>query len=263
MAEPTPIPLHRPLIGLTTSELRRPDRVLQRPQSEPAMRELALGLTYPEAMQRAGAVPVVIPPLAPEAINSLLDGLAGLVLSGGPDLDPSCYGEAPHAALGPTEQEIDVFEMALIHAAEERGMPMLCICRGMQALNVARGGTLVQDLPTEMGGGIDHRQRAPGHVPTHAVRLESGSRTAELLGVDALEVNSFHHQAVERLGRGLRAVGWAPDGVIEAVEATEGAFVVGVQWHAESLVDAPEQARLLLAFVAAAGDAASAARRAA
>ena len=227
--------------------MREPERVRHDPHSEPAMRELALGLTYPEAIRRAGAIPLVIPPMDLTAIEPLLDGLWGLCLSGGPDLHPSCYGADPHPQLGPTEPPLDAFEIALLRAAEARDMPVLAICRGLQVLNVARGGTLVQDLPTQRPSDIDHRQGLPGATPTHDVTLED-SLTSHCLGLREARVNSFHHQAVDRLGAGLRAVGWAPDGVIEAVEATDRAFTVGVQWHAESLIRSPEQDRLLAAF---------------
>jgi putative glutamine amidotransferase len=242
----------QPIIGLSTSELRTPERVRHDPHGEPAGRELALGLTYPDAIRRAGAVPVVIPPMDLAAIEPLLDGLWGLCLSGGPDIDPAIYGAEPHPALGPTEPELDRFEVALVRAAEEREMPVLAICRGLQVLNVARGGTLTQDLPTLHPSDVEHRQPQSGATPTHDVTLEPGSLLAACLGVRETRVNSFHHQAVDRLGSGLRVVGRAPDGVIEAVEATDRSFTLAVQWHAESMVRTPEQARLLAAFVAAA-----------
>ncbi|HUR83970.1 MAG TPA: gamma-glutamyl-gamma-aminobutyrate hydrolase family protein [Solirubrobacteraceae bacterium] len=241
-----------PIIGLSTSEMREPERILHDPNSEPAGRELALGLTYPNAVRRAGGVPVVIPPMDEPAIEALLDGLWGLCLSGGPDLDPATYGAAPHFALGPTEPELDTFEIGLVRAAEARDMPVLAICRGLQVLNVARGGTLLQDLPTELPSDIEHRQQIAGSTPTHEVVLEPGSLTAACLGTREGRVNSFHHQAVDRLGSGLRVVGHAPDGVIEAIEATDRRFTVAVQWHAESMVRSPEQDRLLAAFTDAA-----------
>ncbi|MEA2652143.1 MAG: putative glutamine amidotransferase [Chloroflexota bacterium] len=248
-----PAPRHRPLVGLTTSELRRPEAATRKPQSEPPMRELALGLGYPGAIEEAGGVPVILPPLHPDAIDELVDRLDGLLLTGGPDLHPGTYGAQAHPALGPTEREIDVFELALIRAAERRGLPILAICRGMQALNVARGGTLVQDLPSEHPGALVHRQTEPGRIPTHDVRLVESCRLASIAGKTAIRVNSFHHQAVDRLGAGLRAVGWAPDGVIEVLEDPRASFVVGVQWHAESLSESePVQAGLLAAFVDAA-----------
>jgi len=242
----------QPIIGLSTSEMRAPERIRHDPRSEPAGRELALGMTYPEAIRNAGAVPVVIPPMDAGAIEALLDGLSGLCLSGGPDLHPDCYDAEPHAALGPTEPQLDRFEIALVRAAETREMPVLAICRGLQVLNVARGGTLTQDLPSQHPSDVQHRQAQPGSTPTHGVRLEPGSLLARCLGEGELKVNSFHHQAVDRLGAGLRAVGWAADGVIEAVEATDRRFTIAVQWHAESMIRSPEQARLVEAFAAAA-----------
>jgi putative glutamine amidotransferase len=251
------------LIGLSTSEMRMPERILHDPRGEPPGRELALGLTYPEAIRRAGAVPVVIPPMDAAAIEPLLDGLCGLCLSGGPDLHPATYGADPHPALGPTEPHLDRFEIALLRAAEARDMPVLAICRGLQALNVSRGGTLTQDLPSERPSDVEHRQTLAGSTPTHDVQLVQGSLTADCLGLRRARVNSFHHQAVDRLGTGLRAVGWASDGVIEAIEATDRAFTVAVQWHAESMIHAPEQARLLAAFAEVAGAYGSGAARAA
>ena len=239
------------IVGLSTSEMREPERIRHDPHSEPAGRELALGMTYPDAIRRAGAVPVVIPPMDPDALEPLLDGLCGLCLSGGPDLDPGAYGAEPHPALGPTEPPLDTFEIGLVRAAQARDMPVLAICRGLQVLNVARGGTLIQDLPSERPSDIDHRQAQAGSRATHGVTLEDG-RLAGCLGLRELRVNSFHHQAVDRLGEGLRAVGWAPDGVVEAIEATDRTFTVGVQWHAESMIHAPEQARLFAAFAAVA-----------
>lgn len=241
------------IIGVSTSEMRTPERLIHDPHSEPVQsRELALGLTYPEAIRRAGAVPVIIPPLDTESIEPLLDGLCGLCLSGGPDLHPTVYGATPHPALGPTEPHLDLFEVALVRAAEARDLPVLAICRGLQVLNIARGGTLVQDLPSERPSNVVHRQHCRAATPTHDVTLERGSLVADAVGVLDLAVNSFHHQAVDVLGSGLRAVGWASDGVVEAIEATDRAFTIAVQWHAESMVDSPEQARLLRTFAATA-----------
>jgi putative glutamine amidotransferase len=237
------------IIGVSTSEMRTPERVVHDPHSEPVQsRELALGLTYPEAIHNAGAVPVIIPPLDTDSIDPLLDGLCGLCLSGGPDLHPTVYGAIPHAALGPTEPHLDLFEVALVRAAEARDLPVLAICRGLQVLNVSRGGTLVQDLPSERPSNVVHRQLRAARVATHDVTLENASRVAQALGNRDISVNSFHHQAIDVLGSGLRAVGWAPDGVIEAVEATDRAFTLAVQWHAESMIDSPEQARLMRTF---------------
>ncbi len=233
-----------PLIGISTSELRNPREHVNRPQSEPPMRELALGLTYPQAVTRAGAVPVVIPPFSSdEVIAALLERVDGICLAGGPDLHPSLYGREPHPNLGPTEPALDGWELALTRMAIARHLPLLCICRGLQALNVARGGTLHQDLP-------GHRQEQPGRIPVHHVEVKAGSRlSAALGGVTGVEVNSFHHQAIDELGDRLEAVAWSEDGLVEGIEATDRAFAVGVQWHAEGLVDATEQHALFGAFV--------------
>lgn len=235
--------MHTPLIAITTSELRSPASVRERPEGEPPMREMALGLTYPQAVAHGGGVPVVVPPFSSDTtIRELLARVDGVVLAGGPDIHPSLYGQEPSPELGPTEPELDGSEIALVRLALERGLPMLCICRGLQALNVARGGTLIQDLP-------GHRQDEPGHVPVHGVTVEAGSRLAGGLGVVQTRVNSFHHQAADELGLNLRAVAWADDGLVEGLEATDRDWVVGVQWHAEGLLHAPDQHRLFESFM--------------
>jgi putative glutamine amidotransferase len=234
----------RPLIGVTTSEVRFAESVHPTPQSDPPRREMALGLTYMRAIETAGGLPVVMPPLELEAIEPLLDRLSGLCLSGGPDLDPETYEERPHPELGPTEPDLDRFELELARQADDRGLPILAICRGMQALNVARGGSLHQHLPDRPGVTIEHRQRIAGDRTVHRVSVAAGSRLARLMGKHDALVNSFHHQGVHRLGNGLRAVAWSPDGVIEGVEAPARDFALGVQWHAESLVAKREHAAL-------------------
>src|SRR5215208_940552 len=218
----------RPLIGVTTSELRPSGAGTLRRQGEPAHPEMALGMTYLQALERAGAVPVVLPPCVSD-LEALISRLDGVCLSGGPDLDPEAYG-APdrHAELGPTEPSLDAFELALARAALERGIPLLGICRGAQALNVACGGTLHQHLP-------GHRQAEPGCQATHEVEVLPQTRLAGLIGAGPVAVNSFHHQAVDRLGSGLRVAARAADGTVEAIEGA--GFVVAVQWHAEAMAD--------------------------
>lgn len=252
-----------PLIGISTSELRTPPHVDPLAESEPPRRELALGLDYPRAVDVAGGIPVVVPPMAASDLDGLLDRVDGLLLSGGPDLHPSYYGAAPHDCLGPTEPPLDEFELNLLRAADERRLPILAICRGLQALNVCRGGTLWQHVPEDIGGDIQHRQAEPGRLATHPVRIEPVSRLAKALEQTQMDVNSFHHQAARELGHRLRAVAWAPDGVIEGLEATDRDFVLGVQWHAESLTAREDHRRLFVRFVEAAGAPASARRSAA
>jgi putative glutamine amidotransferase len=245
------MPRSRPLIAVTSSEMRDPPPHLRKPQSDPARREMALGMPYLEALERSGALPVVVPPLHEQALEHLLDTVDGLLLSGGPDIDPATYGQPPHPCLGPTEPPLDAFELALAQAADRRATPLLAICRGAQLLNVARGGTLIQHLPDAVGTAIAHRQREPADALTHAVEVEPGSRLVEALGWTEGRVNSFHHQAVDALGRDLRVSARAPDGVIEAFEAPEHPFLLAVQWHAEYLVGWPQHAPLFEAFVAA------------
>lgn len=240
-----------PLIGITTSELRRSEDVRRTPQGEPPASELALGLSYVKAIGAAGGIPVVLPPLEGADLEPLLDRLAGICLSGGPDLSPSTYGAEPHAELGPTEPAADRFELELARLAWERDLPMLAICRGSQTLSVSRGGTLVQHLPELEQVTIAHRQSEAGDVVTHEVQVVAGSLLARLVGT-RIEVNSFHHQALDRVGDGLRVVAHAPDGVVEGIEGVDRRFVVGVQWHAECLVSRPEHARLFEALVEAA-----------
>src|SRR3954453_5668538 len=243
-----------PLIGVSTSEMRAAARTHALDESEPSMRELAppLGLASPRSLERPGAIPVVLPPMDLEHVDALLDRLGGLMISGGPDVHPSAYGEEPHEALGPTEPDLDAFELELLRRADARGMPILGICRGAQLLNIARGGTLYQDVPDTVGTEVPHRQEAPGRIPTHTIVVAAGTRLEGVLGRQENDVNSFHHQAVHRLGDGLRATAWAPDGVVEAIEAPDRDFVVGVQWHAESLSEREDQAGLFNGFVAAA-----------
>jgi putative glutamine amidotransferase len=226
----------RPLIGVTTSELRHRHQIDPTPHGEPEQTEMALGLPYLEAVEQAGGIQVVLPPLRSRAIGSLLTRLHGLVLSGGPDLDPEAYGARGHALLGPTEPALDAFEVAVTRRADRLGIPILGICRGAQAINISRGGTLHQHLPDVTDGTIHHRQSMSGERPSHDVTIAPDSFLADVLGAGRLAVNSFHHQAIDRLGRGLEAVAWAPDGTIEAIEAPAREFMIGVQWHAETLV---------------------------
>src|SRR5689334_2587558 len=198
----------RPLIGVTTSELRPSAMATTRRQGEPAHPEMALGMTYLRTLDAAGAIPVVLPPVGTPGVAELLDRLDGLCLSGGPDLDPAAYGARErHPELGPTEPSLDAFELSLARLAVDRQLPILAICRGSQALNVACGGTLHQHVP-------DHRQKAPATLATHEVRIQAGSRLHRIMRARALGVNSFHHQAVDELGAGLRAVAHAEDGTV-------------------------------------------------
>ncbi len=247
----------RPLIGVTTSEMRRAESLNPTPEGEPPQRlEMALGLPYLRGLEAAGALPLVMPPLSEDAIEPLLDRLDGICLSGGPDLDPAGYGAEPHPELGPIEPNLDRFELAVARRADAREMPILAICRGTQAINVVRGGTLHQHLP-EISTEIAHRQRTPGNQTSHPVEVVPGSELAVALGgteIDVIDVNSFHHQALDRVGAGLVVSARAPDGTIEGVEDPGRPFLIGVQWHAETLVHRVYEAALFRNFVDACRD---------
>lgn len=202
-----------------------------------------LRATYLVALQNAQAVPIVVPPLSAEgAAASLLDRADALVLTGGEDVNPARYGAAPHPRLGAVSDERDAWEISLVREARRRALPVLAICRGVQILNVALGGTLIQDIPSEISHSpFSHDPDEPRDRRTHPVSVLSDSRTAAAIGVTSLEVNSVHHQAIQRAAAELRIVATAPDGVIEAVESAPDSawWCVGVQWHPEDLVDEP------------------------
>jgi putative glutamine amidotransferase len=208
---------------------------------------------YADAVQRAGGIALILPPdaRATEHPEELLDLLDGLILAGGSDVDPGAYGAEPHAETKNTNPERDAFEIALAQAAIARDLPFLGICRGMQVLNVARGGTLLQHLP-ESHGHEDHR-RNPGSFDgaDHQVRLEPDSLAARAAGEESHRTLSHHHQGVDRVGEGLRVTGHSElDDLPEAVELPDRRFVLGVQWHPE--VD--ETSRLVASLVGEARD---------
>ncbi|MDQ3728507.1 MAG: gamma-glutamyl-gamma-aminobutyrate hydrolase family protein [Actinomycetota bacterium] len=240
-----------PLIAVTTSEVRVASQVQVTPEGEPPRPEMALGMRYLEAIESVGGLPVVIPPLPQEDMEELIGRVSGVCLSGGPDIHPSAYGQDEDPALGPTWMDLDEAELAVARAAIEARVPILAICRGAQALNVARSGTLFQDLPSRFGTKVQHRRNGGELLNvSHPVEVKPDSLLARSLGTTQLEVNSFHHQASDQIGRGLRAVAWSPDGVVEGIEAPRRDFVVGVQWHAEAMEDEPAQ-RLFEAFIEA------------
>jgi putative glutamine amidotransferase len=205
---------------------------------------------YVDAVRMAGGVPIVLPPVEGETPEGL-DAIAGLILPGGGDVDPEHYGGGHHDANYGISQERDRFELTLTRAAlARRALPVLCVCRGMQLLNVALGGDLIAHIPDHFGDSVVHRAPQLKPIP-HGVRLDPRSRLAGLLSGVELVVQSVHHQAVGRLGEGLRAVGWSDDGVIEAIESERHPFVVGVQWHPElDALSNPSPMRLFEELVA-------------
>jgi len=200
-------------------------------------------LAYVRSVEAAGGRPLVVPPSA-DGVEETLAALDGLILSGGADVDPAVYGEESNGTAG-VQVERDRAEVALLEGALARDLPVLAICRGMQLLNVARGGSLEQHLP-DVVGHEGHRETR-GAFSDHEVRLEPGSRTAAILGADA-RIKSSHHQGPARIGSGLAPVGWAEDGTVEALESPDRTFAVGVLWHPEE----GEDKRLFEALVDAA-----------
>jgi putative glutamine amidotransferase len=214
----------KPLIGITTY-------VVPAKWSYWDLEAALVPAAYVQAVEAAGGRPLLVPP-SMEAIEETLDGLDGLVFSGGSDLDPSYYGQEPHEeTLGVVPQR-DEAELGLLRSALERDMPVLAICRGSQVLNVARGGDLVQHLP-DVVGHESHKHNPPGVFADHDVELVDGTRVQSLLG-DRAPVKSHHHQGLGRLGEGLRESARADDGTIEAVEDPSQRFAVGVLWHPEA-----------------------------
>jgi putative glutamine amidotransferase len=202
--------------------------------------------SYSLTLQAAGGLALLLPPddAAAEQPAELLDRLDGLMLAGGADVDPVAYGARPHPETGPTWPERDRFELALTHAALDRDMPVLGVCRGMQMLNVALGGTLVQHLPD-----VPRHRHTLGAYSDHEVRLAEGSLAARAVEGERIRVRSHHHQGVEELGDGLVAVGWAEDEVVEAIEQPRKRFALGVLWHPEE----DERSNVIGALVEAAG----------
>ncbi len=237
----------RPLIGLTAT-------VYDHPTKHIAM--AALNHSYAEAVLAAGGIPLLIPAITPpEEATALLERLDGVLLTGGGDIDPIHYHGQEHPAVHNVIAARDAIELALGRLAVARKVPVLGICRGIQVLNVAMGGTLYEDVPSQYGESVRHprdntTERA---LLAHRVRVAPESRLAALLGTTSLEVNSLHHQAVQALAPGLRAVAWAEDGLIEGAEIPDHPFAVAVQWHPEVLfADHPPHAGLFRGLIEAA-----------
>ncbi|MFO1435018.1 MAG: gamma-glutamyl-gamma-aminobutyrate hydrolase family protein [Gammaproteobacteria bacterium] len=235
----------RPLIGLTTRCRQREGRC-------------TLAAEYLDAVVRAGGVPVILPPLglSSNELASTLDVLDGLVLTGGGDIDPACYGKIPHPQNYDIDPQRDAFELALARWASETRLPIFGICRGMQVMNVALGGTLIAHLPEAVGETVEHR--APNCRPTeHSIRVSAESILASMLGIlkcdTDLTAASWHHQAVDCLADSLSVVARAPDATIEAVEMRDHPFFLGVQWHPElTAAHTPLQQQLFNSLVATA-----------
>jgi putative glutamine amidotransferase len=230
----------RPVIGLTTY-------LEQAKQGVWDVRAAFLPHQYFDAVAASGGIAVLLPPQPePEAAApALLEGLDGLILTGGLDVQPELYGAARHPLTDPARPDRDAWELALFRGAEERRMPVLAICRGLQLVNVARGGTLHQHLPDALG---TERYRIGGGVfATNEVFVDEGTRIAKLVGAGPLSVHSYHHQGIDRLGESLVATARADDGLVQAFESEGDGYLVGVQWHPE---ENREDRRLFAGLVA-------------
>lgn len=237
---------NRPRIGITMRIEHATDRFY-------------LSRYYSEAVEAAGGVPLhlsLIP--EPDYIESVMDGLDGILLPGSDsDVDPLRYGQQPHPALGAVHTLKDQTDLLVIEAAERRQMPLFAICFGMQVLNVSRGGTLIQDLRSQVPDAIKHEQGAPRDRPSHRVRFSEKTKLASIAGTLDAVVNSHHHQAIESVGANLIATAWASDGLIEAIEDPRNdRFVMAVQWHPElGWKDDELSQRLFRSFVSQAANA--------
>lgn len=240
----------RPLIAITTT---------MGPGGRHRLPQVTLNVQYVTAVEQPGATALLLTPAQqPEAVPQVLAMAHGLLLTGGEDVDPARYGQEPHPELGEVIPARDTLEFAALEEALRLGMPVLAICRGFQLLNVALGGTLYQDLPSQRPGPVAHEQTAPVGHRWHGARVEPGTGMDTILGVRDLFINSFHHQGIDRLAPALRAAVLAEDGLVEGVESTRHPWVYGVQWHPErGEANAPADQRdpdrrLLWAFVDAA-----------
>jgi putative glutamine amidotransferase len=223
----------RPLIGVTTQTLQAIDGI---PAGLPT--SVVMNQRYYQAAASAGAAPVLIPLLDDlEVLRAIYEGMDGLLIPGGVDLDPTVFGETPHERLGRTDPARDRVELQLVRWAIDDQKPVLGLCRGLQVINVALGGTLYQDLEAQYPNALKH-DYFPNYgferdYLAHTVTLTPGSRLHHALDAGSISVNSMHHQGIKVLGRSLAPAATAPDGLIEAVEACDDSFLVGVQWHPE------------------------------
>lgn len=227
--------IHRsiPLIGITADLANRQQSTVPTKGEATAF----LPQRYIDAVDRAGGLPVILPPIGSDlAVRKIIDSLDGLVISGGDfDIHPRYYGEKPGNSLGNIIPARTEFELALAALALRRDMPVLGICGGAQAINVALGGSLIQDIKTEIDSAVEHQQSAGKHSGGHRVQVALGSLLHRIVERRAIEVNTTHHQAIKNPGKGLIVNATAPDGVIEGIESKRHTFVLGVQWHPEVL----------------------------
>ncbi|QGG49107.1 gamma-glutamyl-gamma-aminobutyrate hydrolase family protein [Heliorestis convoluta] len=205
---------------------------------------------YLQALQEGGLLPWPISIEGIEEVESYCQQAQGLVLSGGGDVDPIYYHQQPHAALGEVDPERDRLDFAVLAQALQRKMPVLAICRGLQVLNIARGGTLIQDIPRQKPSALRHQQKSPRWHKSHNIDIVERSQLHQIYRNGTGQVNSFHHQAIDRLGKGLQAVAHSADGIVEAIEGQGESFIMAVQWHPEDLFRNDQEAKALFRLFA-------------
>lgn len=213
-----------------------------------------LAEAYVNAVTGAGGVPVILPSIqGTTSANILIQNIAGLLLAGGGDVDPAYFDEEPAPGLGEITPERDRFEIMMVKAALRKKIPVLGICRGIQVLNIACGGTVIQHIPAEIKKPLKHSQKAPRWYPTHKVFLEKSSLLSGICDTGYMNVNSFHHQAVKDPAPGFKVTGQSSDGIIESIENPKHPFMIAVQWHPECMIKNDSNSRKLFkAFIKAA-----------
>lgn len=205
---------------------------------------------YASLISQSGALPVILPLVGNrEEARELLERVEGLVLTGGADIDPKHYGQAARHPDRLAPRERTTSDFAYVREAKDRGMAALGICLGAQTLNVAFGGSLLQHIPEDVPGALEHEDEPEGVSPDHPIRIEPGTILARALGVDSATVNSYHHQGIGEVAAGFRVAARSPDGIIEAIERTDHPFFIGVHWHPERMPESEMTRRLLRAFV--------------
>lgn len=231
----------KPIIGITGAYVKH----------NPFMEGVYVHHDYHKTVAENGGIPIILPYIKPENALEMLSSCDGIILSGGEDVDPQFYGQDPHPQLGPTIPDRDLAEMAIVKYALENDIPILAICRGLQILNVALGGTLIQDIPSQVSEPIQHTQTVERKRDTHFVTISQDSKLFGILNSERIRVNSLHHQALDRIAPQLRPVALASDGIVEAVEYEgDTRFTVGVQWHPESMAATnPVMKRLFREFI--------------
>ncbi|KLU63678.1 putative glutamine amidotransferasec [Desulfosporosinus acididurans] len=233
---------NKPIIGITGAYVKH----------NSYMEGVYVHQDYHKSVILCGGIPIILPYVSPEITIEMLKLCDGIILSGGEDVDPKFYGQDPRIGLGHTIPERDQVEISIVNYALKHQVPLLAICRGVQLLNVALGGTLIQDIPSTVSKALQHSQTAERNRDTHWVTVEKNSKLYEIFQEDRVRVNSLHHQAIDVLAPDLRAVAKASDGIIEAVEYTKvSSFFIAVQWHPESLASTnPLMRRLISQFIA-------------